>query len=57
MDDVSGSNSDEVQAFNAEVRAVLSRLDGTEAKAVEVLTGLDADELAALGGLVEEERR
>lgn len=39
------------EEINAGVRAALSRLNGTEAAAIAMMTGLDADELEDLGGL------
>ena len=38
------------EAEAAAIKAVLGRLDGTEAAAVSLVTGLDADELDDLGG-------
>lgn len=46
-----GLNDEECEVFNAEVREALASLDGTEATALEVLTGLSAAELVDLGGL------
>ncbi len=43
-----GSRASEAQT--AAIKAVLGRLDGTEAAAVSLGTGLDADELDDLGG-------
>ena len=37
--------------LNAAIQQSLSRLDGSTASAVSLLTGMDADELAELGGL------
>ncbi len=36
--------------INAGIKAALGRLDGTEAAAVSLVTGLDADEMERLGG-------
>jgi hypothetical protein len=40
----------EHEAFNVQVRDVLSCLNGTNATAVQVMAGLSADELDILGG-------
>jgi len=37
--------------LNEAIKQSLSRLDGSTASAVSLLTGMDADELAELGGL------
>lgn len=40
--------------LNEAIQQSLARLDGSQAAAVSLLTGLDADELAELGGLPSE---
>jgi hypothetical protein len=37
--------------LNEAIKQSLSRLDGSTASAISLLTGMDADELAELGGL------
>lgn len=37
--------------INAGIKSALGQLNGTEATAVSIMTGLDADELDDLGGL------
>jgi predicted transcriptional regulator len=43
-----GAHRDEI---NAGIKAALGKLNGSEATAVSVMTGLSADELDELGGL------
>lgn len=42
------------EAQSATIKAALGQLDGTDAAAVSLMTGLDTDELDDLGGLPEQ---